>query len=274
MPEIMILTILLIIVLITVVCVIILQFDSDRKLDSKECSSIYSTILDPMDKVITKTIPKTIYVLWWQGWNQAPELQKRCLQTWITKNPDWNVQALDQFSANKLLNSPPVLMRHMELAHKSDIVRIMLLEKYGGIWVDSTVICNIPLDNWINNVTKEGFFAFAHDKTYMHNYELSNWFLISNPNNYIIRKMKKCLISYWDIKISEPTDYSFFHKIFSKNVQCDPIFNQMWNKVPKLYNSASHCKKSSIIPPVYKCTSGGGTFHCDCKLGQNNDILI
>ena len=39
MPEIMILTILLIIVLITVVCVIILQFDSDRKLDSKECSN-------------------------------------------------------------------------------------------------------------------------------------------------------------------------------------------------------------------------------------------
>jgi len=40
-------------------------------------------------------------------------------------------------------------------------VRILLLHEFGGIWVDATLLCNRPLDEWLPSTMTEGFFAFA-----------------------------------------------------------------------------------------------------------------
>jgi len=38
---------------------------------------------------------KNIYLLWLQGWKNAPILQKKVLGSWIEHNSDWNIVKLD-----------------------------------------------------------------------------------------------------------------------------------------------------------------------------------
>lgn len=48
-------------------------------------------------------------------------------------------------------------------AAESDILRLYLLKKYGGVWVDATNLCRRPLDAWLPSAACEGFFAFFPD---------------------------------------------------------------------------------------------------------------
>ena len=55
------------------------------------------------------------------------------------------------FLANIDLNS-----RTLTAASLSDILRISLLHEFGGVWVDATVYCNRPIDEWLPPVFARG----------------------------------------------------------------------------------------------------------------------
>ncbi len=40
-------------------------------------------------------VPRTIWILWLQGRENAPELVKRCLRSWEYHNPGWTIRVLD-----------------------------------------------------------------------------------------------------------------------------------------------------------------------------------
>ena len=39
--------------------------------------------------------PRTIWLFWLQGWENTPELVKRCLRSWEHHNPGWTIRTLD-----------------------------------------------------------------------------------------------------------------------------------------------------------------------------------
>ena len=39
---------------------------------------------------------KNIFLLWLQGWDKAPWLQKKVLESWMINNPSWNIILIDQ----------------------------------------------------------------------------------------------------------------------------------------------------------------------------------
>jgi mannosyltransferase OCH1-like enzyme len=42
------------------------------------------------------------------------------------------------------------------------LARLCLLRTHGGVWVDATVFCRRPLDEWLPEHAASGFFAFAN----------------------------------------------------------------------------------------------------------------
>ena len=112
-----------------------------------------------------KDLTKTVWIYWHQGWEQAPNVVKKCLSTWISLNPSWNVENISQYNLSNFIDLereiPEIGTKEITLASKSDIIRIALLWKYGGIWVDSTLFCRIPLDNWVGRYSDYDFFAFS-----------------------------------------------------------------------------------------------------------------
>ena len=39
---------------------------------------------------------KNIFLLWLQGWDKAPWLQKKVLESWKINNPSWDIILIDQ----------------------------------------------------------------------------------------------------------------------------------------------------------------------------------
>lgn len=83
------------------------------------------------------------------------------------------------------------------IANKSDLIRLALLYKYGGIWLDITTILLKPL-SWflqIDNINNFDLIAFYREKstTDFSRPIIENWFLAAPPNNEFIKKWYEAL---------------------------------------------------------------------------------
>lgn len=171
---------------------------------------------DNLSKSITLYNPINIYIYWNTGFEKCPLIVKQCVQSWKIKNPDQNIYLLDDqnIMINKDINISEIydfIPQYDHLANiiskqsKSDIIRLYLLKKYGGIWIDSTCFCNLPLTYWINKINKSDFFAFhlpgrcLTPANVLKERLIDNWFLYSSqPSSYIVEKWFASCITNWN----------------------------------------------------------------------------
>ncbi|MCI5073598.1 capsular polysaccharide synthesis protein [Oricola sp.] len=190
--------------------------------------------------------PRIIWTLWFQGWENAPELVKQCARSWEIKNPGWCVRRLTRDDLPELLPNQAqplenLLDSNAPLEAVSDIIRIELLARYGGVWVDSTTYCVRPLEGWIDEASCEGFFAFDRP---VPDRMLSSWFLAANTGSYITRKWRDATRIYWADR-KEPDHYFWFHRLFAETYQADTHFKAIWDKVPTLSARGPHAVPQS-----------------------------
>jgi hypothetical protein len=178
---------------------------------------------------------KNIFIYWAQGFSNAPFVVKMCLFSWKIKNPRWTLYELDDSNLSHFINIDDFDEIQISKTGYSDIVRIHLLERYGGCWCDATTFCNVPLDDWLPNVTSSGFFAFARSQP---NILLSSWFLYCDLNNHIPKAWKNEVIWYW--QNPKKINYFWFHRRFTVLYMKDSIFKQIWDSTPKISATPSH----------------------------------
>jgi hypothetical protein len=176
---------------------------------------------------------KVIYILWFQGFENAPEIVKKCIDSWKYYNSDWTINLLDNNNLGDYINIKDYIdlsKLKIEKSKIANIIRCILLSKYGGVWTDATTFCNKPLSEWLPNYINHGFFAFEKpgpDRL------LSNWFLYSEKNNYIIEKWCNYTIQFHknNFKIRQ---YFVHHYLFNKLYYTDTKFKDQWDLVSKL----------------------------------------
>ena len=141
---------------------------------------------------------------WFQGEKSGiPDLNKVCIEKWKSMNSDWKVIVLDNQTISNYVpeyheickKSPP-----REMAAYSDLLRILLLSKYGGVWVDSTVYPTQPLSEFYSKImNEEGFFAYRYIPSNHYTFgprkgailEIDSWFLCADkPNHYLVNTWK------------------------------------------------------------------------------------
>ena len=183
---------------------------------------------------------KIIFIYWAQEFKNAPEVVKKCLLSWKLKNPSWNIIELNDKNLNEYINIeeniPNITKKNITKTAYSDIIRIFLLEKYGGCWCDATTFCNESLDNWLNKNISTGFFGFdkpGKDRL------LSSWFLYAEKNNYIIKKWKEKTILYWK-NHNKAHAYYWFHYLFGNLYKLDKKFKEIWDLTPKISADGPH----------------------------------
>ncbi len=202
-------------------------------------------------------IIKKIYILWLQGFDNAPFIIKKCLESWIVMNPTWEVVKLDNSNLKDYLIINDVVERfkkkEISKASFSDIIRISLLNKYGGLWVDATTFCIKPLDYWLLGQIQEGIFLFSNDVFAGRKPDrpIASWFIYGNKNNYIVSTWYKSVVEYYkknkQIGNLEPASslerwkkgdkenhYFWFHYLFQEIYEEDFIFKKIWDSVPKM----------------------------------------
>jgi capsular polysaccharide synthesis protein/polysaccharide pyruvyl transferase len=186
---------------------------------------------------------KTIWTCWFQGRGVAPLLVQKCLRSWERKNPGWEFRCLDATSVERYVPVRQYIdldRQVMTAAGLSNIVRILLLREFGGVWADATLFCNRPLDEWLPSVMEEGFFAFAAPGP---DRPLSTWFLSAESNNDLISTWWQCTIDYW-LNRSHSDDYFWCHHRFRDMCEADPSAAEAWSRVPKVSADGPHALQS------------------------------
>lgn len=93
---------------------------------------------------------------WWQGMEEAPDLIKACINSqkrYLPKETELIIITQDNY--RDYVDFPQWLLDRVEdgrvtLTTFSDVIRASLLYKYGGIWLDSTILLTeaLPPDFW------------------------------------------------------------------------------------------------------------------------------
>lgn len=88
-----------------------------------------------------------IWIAWLDGVGQAPPLVKTCIAS-ITKHAGTHpVHIITWENMNEFVNIPTHIIQRAQkgeigLANFSDVLRVSLIARHGGMWLDSTIYCS------------------------------------------------------------------------------------------------------------------------------------
>lgn len=91
-----------------------------------------------------KTVPRRIWSYWHD--DQPPLVVRLCIDNWKALNPGFEVHLLSARSVADFLPDVPPTLSRLGAAKQSDWIRLALLERHGGVWLDSSIILTTSLD--------------------------------------------------------------------------------------------------------------------------------
>ena len=175
------------------------------------------------DIMIDQKISNKIWVFWWQGLKNAPEIVQKCIASIKKYNKDKDIIIIDQKNLNNYYKLPNYIQKNLELGnititHLSDIIRMNLLKQYGGFWIDATVLFT---DNLFNNKKFNDFFTIKFIDNNEASISKGKWcgFFIGGNNPYFYSLMCDLFAEYWQ-KYNILIDYfliDYFISISYKN---------------------------------------------------------
>lgn len=190
-------------------------------------------------------VPPIIWMWWEQGWKTAPTLCQVCADSWANMNPDV-VRKIDRSHLATLLPHLS-LPERLPPTQRSDLVRLELLNAYGGVWVDSTLFCTGPIMPWLKSLQgekhpEEFFFVFDRASVKLpgdpfsdSGLLISNWFIASSAQHPLCSRW---LQSFKEALRKPVVHYFQMTHAFHDMVNKDGHMLAMYKKVPKV--SASH----------------------------------
>ncbi|AYZ73050.1 capsular biosynthesis protein [Fusobacterium necrophorum] len=176
---------------------------------------------------------KIIWQFWGQGWEyeKLPDIVKLCYKSVEKYKGEYEVIRLDEHSIQEYLDFPEFVFERLRkkqipYANFADLLRVALLDLYGGVSLDPTVILTGRLENKIG---EKGYFSFqrseeAEHKNIWKNFDCSyfSWdrrnkvkllssIMYAEQGNIVIHTMLQLTLHYWKKKKS--IDYYFFFQV-------------------------------------------------------------
>ena len=154
-----------------------------------------------------------LWTLWWQGYDQMPPIVKLCYQTQkkYAESKNAKLILLTKDNISEYIDIPQIILQKVEkknitITHFSDIIRIILIEQYGGAWIDSTLL--IDNSRWETHFENNDFFSF-HLPAEVHipsgtgqvltECKWTGFMLYSKlPHNPLFVFLKESIVDYWE----------------------------------------------------------------------------
>ncbi|EFT9700174.1 capsular biosynthesis protein, partial [Campylobacter jejuni] len=178
---------------------------------------------------------KIIWQFWYQGIDNAPCIIKKCFKSVQKYKGNYEVVLLDKDNIKDYLIFPDFIYQKIDdkkfgektITIFSDLLRVSLLNNYGGIWLDAGMFLSGEIQK---EILDQDFFIFHRStkkpqdyKNWINfNYNFFSWdekfkvnivngFILSNKNNEIMKIMQDILINYW--KYENKLVYYFMFQI-------------------------------------------------------------
>lgn len=125
----------------------------------------YSRPVDPLP-VAKKELgtDKIIWQYWAQGYDDVPKEVQECLDSIEKYAGEYKVIRLQDNNLDEYLDIPEYIKEKRNVysyAFFSDLLRVLLLSTYGGLWLDATVLLSGPIPEEYSDYD---FFLFQRDK--------------------------------------------------------------------------------------------------------------
>ena len=126
-------------------------------------------------------IPKIIHYCWF-GRGEKPELAKKCIASWRKFCPDFEIREWNEDNCDYL--AMPFMAEAYaakKYAFVSDVMRLLVLEQYGGVYFDTDVEAVRDIAPLMDD---EGFIGFENDQ-----YVASGLTIASVPHHPVVQAM-------------------------------------------------------------------------------------
>lgn len=212
-----------------------------NKLRKKYKSFIKKYIEENDSKSLDHNNSNFVWVCWLQGMENAPDVVKKCYQSLHTNLQNKEIILLTENNYLDYVTFPKHIQEKIDAGiitktHFSDLLRLELLIKYGGTWVDATVYCSGP--NYPSYMFESELFMFQNLKPGLdgHSTRISSWFMTATSNHPILLLTRALLYEYWK-KNNSLIDYFLLHDFMELAIEAYP---EQWRKVVPFSNSTPH----------------------------------
>lgn len=106
-------------------------------------------------------IPKKIHYCWFGG-NPKPEIIETCIASWHAFCPDWEIVEWNE--SNYDVSAYPYMQEAYEAkkwAFVSDVARLDIVAKHGGVYLDTDVELLAPIDELVQ---QDAFYIFETER--------------------------------------------------------------------------------------------------------------
>lgn len=205
-----------------------------------------------------------IWICWWQGLENAPEIVKACVNSIKRNAGEYGVIVITDENCKDYIQFPDWLVQKYKAGvfsrtHFSDLLRMSILAKYGGIWIDSTFFCTgrsfedyMKLPLW--SIKRPDYLHASIASGYFAGYSLGcgyeNRWMFAVIRDFLFNYWKECdkLIDYllvdYAVVVAEMHNKEIadaFAKIEPNNTYCDELFKvlgqsydeQVWRAICK-----------------------------------------
>lgn len=226
-----------------------------------------------------------IFVYWADGFENAPEIIKSIHSILKSKINNAHLVLLNNENIKFYIDLPDNIdaLFNTNIAHATDYYRLALLKKYGGVWIDSTVVPGNNFENKLIEILKRNNNVVTprYENNLATSSSISNWFIaVSEPQNELI-SMVEVAVRLWikdNIKFSY---YFMFHSIWDFLIQLDEDLKTIWENSDYLSAYDSH----EIQRKMYERVTDESlkvlennlvnklTYKYDSKLNSSNSLL-
>ena len=194
---------------------------------------------------------KCIWTAWFQGESDAPEIIHLTISSMRNNSNGHRVIVLSNDNIDSYINIPDVIRQKVDegvisLAHYSDIVRMMVLAKYGGVWLDATMFLSKPIDE---KAFTDLFFSvgrIAPESKFVSNNKWIVGIIGGCKNSKYILMISKMLLAYWT-EHNVCIDYFVFDYLIAALYYYDNGFKSLVDSIHRVkgysFNLKSICNQ-------------------------------
>jgi len=178
-----------------------------------------------------------IYWCWFQGIENAPKLYQATFNSVKNNCNNHNIIIINQTNIDQYVKFPSYILEKYEKkyfsdTHFSDLLRLELLIKYGGTWIDASVLITKYEDRFFK---KDLFF-----------FNLSSWFITSEKDSPVLKTTRDLLYEYWR-RENDLCYYFLFHEFF---LIAFNRYKEDYFDMPDISNTPEHYLQNYLMKPM------------------------
>lgn len=182
-----------------------------------------------------------VWICWFQGMEQAPALVQKCYQSVKEHLKDREIILITSDNILEYVQFPDYIIKKWKKGlithvHMTDLLRLELLTRYGGLWLDATVLCtsdNIPYYYYDSDLF---FYQCLKPGRDGHSHITSSWLIEARTNNKVLMAVKHLCYKYWETHNSL-IDYFLLHDFIAIVLEYYP---EDWKAIVPRDNATPH----------------------------------